>query len=104
MYQLSRQRHGWVAMSGQDNRCYLTQFILASAIAGYLLSLSRRSWHGETRSLPTLLLAGAFTAFACATLLLFLNASLRLDLTICHCERSAAIPNERGDCFACGSQ
>ncbi|MFQ5813347.1 MAG: GAF domain-containing protein [Anaerolineae bacterium] len=60
---------------------YLTQFILASAIAGYFLCLSRRSWQGESKSLPTLLLAGAFTAFACATLLLFLNASLHPDLT-----------------------
>ncbi|MFQ5596383.1 MAG: hypothetical protein ACE5HA_19745 [Anaerolineae bacterium] len=55
---------------------YLTQFILASAIAGYFLYLSRRSWQGESKSLPTLLLAGALTSFACGILLLFLDASL----------------------------
>ena len=60
---------------------YLTQFVLTSAIAGYFWYLARKSWQGETRLLPTMLLAGAFTAFACATLLLFLNASLHPDLT-----------------------
>jgi len=43
---------------------YLTQFILASAVAGYLWYLAHKSWQGETSPLPTMLLAGAFTAFA----------------------------------------
>ena len=60
---------------------YLAQFMLASAIAGCLVYLTRSSWEREKKPLPTMLLAGSFTSFACATLLLFLNASLPPDLT-----------------------
>lgn len=61
---------------------YLTQFILAAAIAGnFWYQPRRQSAKRESNTLATLLLAAAFTSFACATLLLFLNASLRPDLT-----------------------
>ena len=54
---------------------YLTQFILASAIAGYFWYLARRSRQGENSALPTTLLAGAFTSFACGILLVCLDVS-----------------------------
>jgi signal transduction histidine kinase/HAMP domain-containing protein len=59
---------------------YLTQFILAAAIAGYLLYLTHRFWQERKPVLQTLLLAAAFTSFAGVTLLLFLNVSLDSDL------------------------
>lgn len=59
---------------------HLSQFILAAAIAGYFWALTRRLWHEENDPFPTLLLAGAFTSFAGAIVLLFLNVSLYPDL------------------------
>ncbi|HBY97899.1 MAG TPA: hypothetical protein DEP84_28830, partial [Chloroflexi bacterium] len=60
---------------------YLAQLILVSAGAGYFWFLVGSSWQWEDEPLLTLLLAGAFSFFAAATLLLFLNTALRPDLT-----------------------
>lgn len=55
---------------------YLTQLILGIAIAGYFIYLARRIRRSGQYALPTMLMAGAFTSFTYALLLLFLNVSL----------------------------
>jgi len=59
---------------------YLTQFILAFAIAVYFLHLSRRTWRREKKPIATMLMAAAFSFAAGYILLLFLNASLHPNL------------------------